>query len=299
MNLCFTLGEVIVCDSLIHSLWQVEIWFPTVASSLGKPRVATHPHRSRSSILRVYGSLCGRVQRVNSSWNYSCSHEASQYIHVYEYIIIDVYTYCTVYLSLRMFPRRNGTMRVNRQIRGAFAISSVWMDTGHHFLIHQEPRPTRSTAPAFCSRISSRSSSPATPIHLSRTQSHRIAKAMNIWPASEKPLLLWEAASSTATQATWNSLEIERYTRPTCDSMMIFESMHPFFWAISSKTHQPREVFEHLGRLWRQLNSVTFLAVRAVSQEGECQLLVPRGKKKGKLFYSPNKNGNSNIRVQI
>lgn len=40
------------------------------------------------------------------------------------------------------------------------------------------------------------------PIHLSRTQSHRIAKAMNIWPASEKPLLLWEAASSTATQAT-------------------------------------------------------------------------------------------------
>lgn len=137
------------------------------------------------------------------------------------------------------------------------------------------------------------------PIHLSRTQSHRIAKGDEHMACLRKTSTSLGGGVIYCNPGDLKQLEIERYTRPTCDSMMIFESMHPFFWAISSKTHQPREVFEHLGRLWRQLNSVTFLTVRAVSQEGECKLLVPRGKKKGKLFYSPNKNGNSNIRVHF
>ena len=173
MNLCFTLGEVIVCDSLIHSLWQVEIWFPTVASSLGKPRVATHPHGSGSSILRVYGSLLYVGESKGEFVLKLFLFARGQYIDIYEYIINNRILYC-IFISQNVSEKEWNNEGKDKSgvhspsaafgwIQGIISSSTKSPD--------QRDNGARVLQSHQLAIIITRH-----PIHLSRTQSHRIAK---------------------------------------------------------------------------------------------------------------------------
>ncbi len=204
MNLYFTVGEVIVLSILVASLGLPHI------------HIVAAPRSSESMAAYV------RVPRVNLSWNHSCTHEASISMYTKYINICIMYTYC-IFICQNISEKEQNNERKDKS--SPFA--------------HQRLDACRASFPSSTKSPDQRDNGARVlqshqlaviitrhPIHLSHTKS-QMSNWKRWWTyglprifstSLRRCHLLWPCD-----KVTLNSLEssIQRYTRPTCDSMMI------------------------------------------------------------------------------
>ena len=215
---------------------------------------------------------------------------------VYEYIIIDVYTYCTVYLSVRMFPRRNGTMSVKTNQVHSPVAAFGWIQ-GILPSSTKSPGQRDNGARVLQSHqlaiIITRH-----PIHLSRTQSHRIANG------DEHMACLRKTSTSLGGSVIYcNPGDFKQFrNREIYQTYLWLDDFWVHASVLSSNIQQDPSTPGNLLSILADSGGSSI--VSHSSQSGQWGRRVTAnywcpGEKKGKRFYSPNKNGNSNIRVHF